>query len=539
MIALQYHEQTKHHFNRFARSLGHLDWANQPDPFRRYDGAPLIELPRRDPLALAVPYEALFDGSAAPVPFTNHSIGEFLRCSMGLSAWKQFGRSRWALRVNPSSGNLHPTETYVIHGGRVWHYAAREHALEERCVFRPGGEAALLVALSSIYWREAWKYGERAFRYCQHDAGHAIGALRFAAALLGWRLTLLPRWSDAHIAALIGLDREVDYLDAEREEPECIAVVTAGDTGAWTGEDPSALVAAAAAGSWRGRANRLSAMTHPWPIIDDVSAATRYPGIGDRESKLPTPNVQLPTPNVKLPTSNERVSQYARSVILTRRSALTFDAQSGLRRDPFRAMLRRLRPPSPPWDAIDWPPHVHLVLFVHRVEGMVPGIYAYLRDDAVEAEWKAAMRSEFLWERMNDPNDSNDPNAPNDLFLLVPIDCRRMANRVSCDQEIAEDGFFSLAMIARLEASLRERGEWFYRRLFWECGLIGQVLYLEAEAVGARSTGIGCFYDDPVHDMLGLTGHAWQSLYHFSMGMPVEDTRLTSEPGYEWETTHV
>ena len=530
MIALQYHEQTKHHFNRFARSLGHLDWANQPDPFRRYDGAPLIELPRRDPLASAVPYEALFDGSATPAPFTNHSIGEFLRCSMGLSAWKQFGRSRWALRVNPSSGNLHPTETYVVHGGRVWHYAAREHALEERCVFRPGSEAALLVALSSIYWREAWKYGERAFRYCQHDAGHAIGALRFAAALLGWRLRLLPRWSDAQIAALIGLDREADYLDAEREEPECIAAVTAGDTEAWTGQDPSAMMAAAAGGAWRGRANRLSSMTHPWPIIDEVSGATRYPGIGDRGSK--TSNSQRPTPNLQLPTPNDRVALNARSVILTRRSALAFDARSGLRRAAFLAMLRRLRPPSPPWDAIDWPPHVHLALFVHRVEGMVPGIYAYLRDDAVQAEWKAAMRSEFLWERMNDPND---PNDPNDLYLLVPIDCRRMANRVSCDQEIAEDGFFSLAMIARLEASLRQRGEWFYRRLFWECGLIGQVLYLEAEAVGARATGIGCFYDDPVHDMLGLTGNAWQSLYHFSMGMPVEDTRLTTDPGYEWE----
>jgi nitroreductase len=167
---------------------------------------------------------------------------------------------------------------------------------------------------------------------------------------------------------------------------------------------------------------------------------------------------------------------------------------------------------------------VHLALFVHRVEGLVPGIYAYLRDDLVDEEWKAAMRPEFLWECV-------DP----DLWLLVPIDCRRMANRLSCDQEIAEDGFFSLGLVARLPASLRERGDWFYRRLFWECGLIGQVLYLEAEAIGARATGIGCFYDDPVHEMLGLTGHGWQSLYHFSMGMPVEDTRLTSEPGYPWE----
>jgi hypothetical protein len=134
------------------------------------------------------------------------------------------------------------------------------------------------------------------------------------------------------------------------------------------------------------------------------------------------------------------------------------------------------------------------------------------------------MRPEFLWERIEDSN----------LFLLVPIDCRQIANRLSCDQDIAADGFFSLGMIARFAPVLREQGGWMYRRLFWECGLIGQVLYLEAEAAGARATGIGCYYDDPVHEVLGLTGNDWQSLYHFSMGVPVEDTRLTSEPGYPW-----
>ena len=44
-IVKQYHEQTKHEFNRYARSLGYMDWANQPDPFRRYEDAPLIRLP--------------------------------------------------------------------------------------------------------------------------------------------------------------------------------------------------------------------------------------------------------------------------------------------------------------------------------------------------------------------------------------------------------------------------------------------------------------------------------------------------------------
>jgi nitroreductase len=215
--------------------------------------------------------------------------------------------------------------------------------------------------------------------------------------------------------------------------------------------------------------------------------------------------------------------------MLQRRSALGFDATTSLPAARFLAMLRHLRAGAPPWDAIDWPPHVHLVLFVHRVDGLLPGIYACVRHPGALAELRSAMRAEFLWE----PAGGTDVNDANDLFLLVPADVRFTANRLSCDQDIAADGFFSLGMIARVGPALRERGDWFYRRLFWECGLIGQVLYLEAEAAGARATGIGCFYDDPVHDVLGLTDMTWQSLYHFSMGVPVDDGRLTSEPGYD------
>jgi SagB-type dehydrogenase family enzyme len=544
VISVRYHEATKHHFNRFARSLGYLDWATQPNPFRRYEGAPVRPLPRSSASAAlaAVPYTSLYEQGAAPHPIDERSIGEFLRCSMGLSAWKQHGQSRWALRVNPSSGNLHPTEAWVLYDGRVCHYAPKEHALEERCVVdsrtskvraaddtsgpeprgRVGSADHFLVALTSIIWREAWKYGERAFRYCQHDVGHAIGALRFAAALLGWRLHLLPHWSDAQIAGLLGLDRDQDYEDAEREEPECIAFVSSPGFGIPDlGFDPETVVAAARAGSWSGQANRLSADHVTWPIIDEVAAATRYPG---QTSKSRTFESRIPNPEPR-PGDTK-----ARNIILQRRSALSFDPRGALRREGVLGMLERLNPSSPPWDAIDWPAHVHLVLFIHRVEDLTPGVYAYLRDVAVLAEWKAAMRPEFIWEPVHTP-----AGEPTNLFLLVPIDARRLANRVSCDQDIAEDGFLGLAMIARFEESIRERGDWFYRHLFWECGLIGQVLYLEAEAAGARATGIGCYYDEPVHELLGLSGYVWQDLYHFSMGLPIEDTRLTSEPGYDWE----
>jgi SagB-type dehydrogenase family enzyme len=439
---------------------------------------------------------------------------------MGLSAWKAYRDTRWALRVNPSSGNLHPTEVYVVHDGRIFHYAAREHAVEERAVLPYeswttflGGRSGFLVALTSIQWREAWKYGERAFRYCQHDVGHAIAALRLSANLFGWTLRLLPEWADEQLAALLGVDRDEDRGDAETEHPECLALV--GPSVCWSPGDPAPLVTAARGVPWRGRANMLSPGHDDWPIIDQVTQATTYPGL--RTTQLPISDFQFPIGGPQYPP-------HSKALILQRRSALAFDAMSILSRERFFAILSNLQSGTAPFDALGWPPHVHLALFVHRVEGLVPGIYAYLRDAIVVDEWRSVMRREFLWESVADR-----------LFLLLPTDVTWAANRVSCDQEIAADGFFSLGMIARFESALRERGEWFYRWLFWECGMIGQVLYLAAEAAGARGTGIGCFYDDAVHQLLGLRNREWQSLYHFSMGVPVADSRLTTEPGYSWE----
>jgi hypothetical protein len=136
---------------------------------------------------------------------------------------------------------------------------------------------------------------------------------------------------------------------------------------------------------------------------------------------------------------------------------------------------------------------------------------------------RAALSTAFLWEPVAD--------AP-PLWLLERGECRVRATRVSCDQTIAGDGFFSLGMLAEFDASLSEQGPSFYRQLFWESGVVGQVLYLEAEAAGARGTGIGCFYDDVMHEMLGVRDHAFQSLYHFTVGAAVEDTRLTTEAAY-------
>ena len=47
-----------------------------------------------------------------------------------------------------------------------------------------------------------------------------------------------------------------------------------------------------------------------------------------------------------------------------------------------------------------------------------------------------------------------------------------------------------------------------------------------------RGTGIGCYFDDALHDLMGLRGDRFQSLYHFALGGPVEDQRLRTLAPY-------
>jgi SagB-type dehydrogenase family enzyme len=256
-----YHQRTKHQLQRYAAGPESLDWDAQPDPFRRYLGAPLFLLPLPAD-HIGTPWSDLFvPGRLAPQPFTPSSLGALFELSFALAAWKVVGPDRWAVRCTPSSGNLHPTEAWLLlrHGGTelgqagladgLYHYAAHEHALEQRATLAAAaqGEAAprAFVALSSIHWREAWKYGERAFRYCQLDIGHALGALRYAAALQGWRLHEVPIGS-AELAHLLGLDRAADYGRAEREDAELLVELLPADPSA----APEAALADATLASW-------------------------------------------------------------------------------------------------------------------------------------------------------------------------------------------------------------------------------------------------------------------------------------------------
>jgi SagB-type dehydrogenase family enzyme len=530
---LAYHERTKHHFQRFAVGPGELDWDTQPDPFRRYVGAEVAALdhvaPSDEPAL-----DDVFAGRVAPAAVSRASVSQLFYDSLAISAWKRFGSSRWALRINPSSGNLHPTEGYLASGPIeglcdapfVAHYAPERHALEIRARFpedlwreiaRGVPPGALVVGLTSIHWREAWKYGERAFRYCQHDLGHAIGAFAFAAAGLGWRARLVEGPESGALARFFGVWRQ---SGPEREHAACALALAPR----FHSEPELALDAGAIAAldrlDWRGEPNALSPEHVEWDAIDAVSAAT--------EASPPRIGWSSNAPDSRS-AADSSAARPLRRLVHRRRSAVAFDGSTSIAREAFFELAWRACGGGAPaiHGALPWEPRVDLALFVHRVQGLEPGLYWLARDEARVGLVRSASRRALEWAPV--------AGARGDLRLLARGDFRSVARAVSCHQEIAADGCFSLGMIADFERPLRAAGAAVYPRLFWECGLVGQILYLAAEAAGLRATGIGCFFDDPMHGVLGLSGRAFQSLYHLAAGGAVEDVRIQTEPPYALE----
>jgi len=534
-VARAYHQRTKHRPERYARALGYMDWDTQPDPFREWTGAPRTELPHSVEGVAATFGELHRPSAVAPRALDAESLGAFLELSLGITAWKEYEGVRWALRADPSSGNLHPTEGYVVVpdapglASGLHHYVSRDHVLEHRaaCDVPALPRGAFLVGVASIHWRESWKYGERAWRYCQHDAGHVIACLRYAAAALGWTARLCDGASTAAIARLCGLDRDADFagIDAlEREHADTALLVGPPEVVAAALGEPGAdarLVDAVAehvlGGAWSGKPNVLSSDHVAWEVIEAVAAACAKPAAADGAAFEPTP----------LPARDATCAERASAVIRRRRSAVQLDGRTTISASAFFEILDAVLPRAgvPPFDALPWRPRVHLLLFVHRVDGVPAGLYVLERDADVHPRLEAMLGPAARWERVD--------GAPDHLrlFRIAAKDCRRVSAHVSCGQDIAADGAFSAGMLARFAEPLDE-GAHLYPRLFWECGVIGQALYLEAEAHGVRGTGIGCFFDDPVHDVLGLEGDFLQSLYHFTLGGPVDDARLTTLPAY-------
>lgn len=409
--------------------------------------------------------------------------------------------------------------------------------------------ATAVLALSSIFWREAWKYGERALRYCNHDAGHALAAVAIAAATLGWDARVLDGLSDQDLGRLVGVDKGCPAPPegipdkmvrgktpwVERHHPDCAVLLFPA------GSEPEvdyARMSQALRGfhglEWVGNSNGLSKDHVVWDVIYRTAEAVKKhgPKPGERFSVSPwRMSAELSERLYKELTVQEVVRQ--------RRSAVDMDGMHVMRKEEFYQILLHCLPSGEvslgeqhgpqsalPFRVLPWDAEVHAALFVHRISGLPKGLYFLVRNEEHLDKLRRAMRQDFEWARPEGCPDG----LP--LYRLMEGDCQRLAMQISCLQDIASHGCFSLGMIARFEPLLHEKGEWMYPRLFWETGVLGQVLYLQAHAVGISATGIGCYFDDAVHEVLGLKDLEFQSLYHFTVGAPVVDRRILSLPAY-------
>ncbi|HND23696.1 MAG TPA: SagB family peptide dehydrogenase [Rhodocyclaceae bacterium] len=501
-LVLAYHRRTRHRFDAYARGPSTLDWDAQPAPFRHFGGTRRIRLPLACAEACAAP-------PATPAAADLTALGTLLHLSFGITAWKRLGPDRWAVRANPSSGNLHPVEAYVLVAGLpdledgLYHYLPDVHALELRAAHpRPfAAGPALAVGLTSVMWREMWKYGERAFRYCQLDTGHALACLHYAAALLGWRVSDRPGLASAALARVLGTDRDEDFPgrrpDVSREEVELLACVGPADGLPVVTAD--ALAEAADAARWQGVASEVD--RHPmfrWPVVDEVAAASR------RVSGVPVTPLPVAIPR---PASAQH--------ILQRRSAQRFDPAHVMPREDFVRLLDALRPVAGG--------RLGLALFIHRVDGLAPGVYLLARADWLRPQPTRAGASAL-----------QPVTGCPDLYCLstsesVPL--RRLARSLHCHQDIAANACIAFGLLAQLEREVADDPAR-YRDLLREAGFLGQVLYLEAEAMGLRGTGVGCYFDDPVHELVIAGQRDAHSLYHFTIGLPVDDGRIETGPAY-------
>lgn len=540
-IIKYYHERTKHKPYKFARSPEFLDWRNEPKPFRRYSGTEKIKLPLYDPEDSPPFYKSLFQLSdLEPAQFNIESISKLLLFSLGISAWKEYKGLRWALRCNPSAGNLHPIETYIItppnlinnEKATLYHYVADEHLLELRATdensnwneFYRGNLSSnfIIVGLSIITWRMAWKYGERALRYCLLDVGHAISAITYSARALGWKTTALLEinWHQQEI--LLGLNRK-EFENVEKETPQILLLIYPNNLQPNIDIKPNSSIPLF--NNWFGSPEKISPENVEWKIIDETISALKKSSIefsslfSSKNNTNDSENSLLHTPKTILHSPS------CYTLFRKRRSAHELDPKIVLPLEKFELILQNLKFVKNKIIKETFGINLHtlIVAFIHSVEALNPGIYFF------------PLENLHLLETLKDQHIPPKTRNSKTIYLLENGNYRKFATHLLCGQNVGGNSATLFGIFADLQKAVDRHGEFAYALLHWEAGFLVHHLYLESELIGLQGTGVGCFFDDEfnfnanskysyIKEMLPL--------YFYALGKPIPDTRLKSYPPY-------
>lgn len=443
-------------YSRQTRMGQALDWSNKPNVHKRYPEAESLVLQRDLKLPKVEAHKVLTGETArAPQPLNLVSLSGLLFMSYGFTAQVDYGTDRFYYRSAPSAGALYPVELYILARDidgledGLYHYSLENFALNRlRRGTPPDGFPAPSIILTGLFFRSAWKYKDRAYRYCLLDAGHVAENLSLAGKVLGVRSDFSAHFEDEKLGRYLGLD-----LDKERP----LGVVHLGKSEIKT----------AAADVNQVDVLPVADMVAPNERVYDgiVQAAriTSLPIQGEIKRSLDRPDGEDIMP--PRPGWDDFQGLSLMGVLQQRRSRRNFKPKTLVQRDLSRALNMILTP--------DIGQVLHLGVVTNEIQDMTDGFY----DCAPETGALRLRKGGFLSPAIGNAALSQDwVGRANLIFALS-------------------------APLARLEADYGPRS---FRMAYLAAGRLGQRAYLTAEILGWGCCGIGAFFDDEIQNILGL-----------------------------------
>ena len=485
-----YHEKTRYERSKMG---GHfLDWQNQPDVFKRYDGRETVSMPREMPL----PCEDLFDLYETPLKdpvsqevfdlavFDLEKLSRILLLTYTLTSQTRHPNGMFYYRSAASAGALYPTEIYVLSSGvkdlgpGLYHFSISDHTLvklRDGHLSEAADGAPLTFFLTSIFFRSAWKYGNRSYRYHLLDTGHVLENLSLSLKALKYPFETNFDFDDNAINHLLGLDESREVALAVCRLKGKLDSPRAYDSRAI--EDLPDTVK---------KASRVSAREVDMPEVRVVHTAgydmmSGKTGLNVCNSLGIIPEVRVLVPST---SASEQGLPYPEAVF-RRRSSRNFVAET-LPVSHLHALLKGITPMD--FGGMDRYAHTVCTGFLtNGVESLRDGFY--VMDE--ETEGLGFVK----------------PGALTDAMSHICLDQEWMGS--------ASLHFVFMTNMALLERSWGPRG---YRYAMMTAGLLGERLYLAASALGLGCCGIGAFYDGEASRLLGLNASS-QVLYVVSLGI--------------------
>lgn len=469
-----------------------LDWANQPVPYKLYSGIKSVPLPEISSL-----YPGILSDMAgiAEPPLPGRVLGmedlsKILYLANGLTAKARQGGADFYFRSAPSAGALYPNEMYLVWPGGtdpapgVYHCGIYNRSLTP---LRQGNFVPLLrtpsenepsdpiavFVISGIFFRSAWKYRARAYRYVLMDAGHVMESLRLAIRAAGFSCRLSFAFDDSTVNLLLG-------LDPEREVAIGCVYVYGGAKETVRSTIPPDMKIDELPENIRDACKTSEREIRYQEILDihragfDIAApagptADMIDCLG--VSHFPLGPIHSPKGLNDVDAPEQQPLSYAQTVY-TRRSRRNFIPRP-MGRDHFAYMLDLVCRVSDVETAGVHGSPIAVGLLAGNIDGIAPGFYL------IDTRKRMLLR----------------------VFERHAI--REMA-AVCLDQQWLSNAGAHFLFLTNLEILDRQWGARGYRYAMLTAGRLGHAVYLGATALGLGACGIGAIYDGEARHLLGL-----------------------------------